>query len=451
MVAQRNIASPTLTGADAVVAEIEAMVDGGQLAPGARLEPVRAAAAARGLAPNTVATAYRKLQDRGLIVSDGRRGTFVAKRPDRSHPSEQLVPEGLVDLATGNPDGSLLPDLGPAIGSLPTAPVLYGQQPIDGDLAMALADDITPDLGALVAGGIEPGRNLAVVGGALDGIERTLAASLRPGDRVIVEDPAYTSVVDLVVAMNLRPVPAPVDRFGVMPERLVEALSPDVAAVILTPRAQNPTGAAFDQARAAALETVLAGHPDVLIIEDDHAGPIAGQPYHRAIPETATRWAVIRSMAKSLGPDLRVAGLVGDATTVARVAERQMLGAGWVSHILQRTVAALLTQAETAETLGLASAEYQRRRQLLIDHLASNDIAAMGRSGLNVWVPVADEAAVVAGMQQRGYAIRSGARFRQDTGPAVRISTAACSPETLRDAASALVEVIVGGPRSRSV
>ncbi len=52
----------------------------GSLAPGTRLPTVRALAGDLELAPNTVAKAYRALEDQGLIVGRGRRGTFVTDR-----------------------------------------------------------------------------------------------------------------------------------------------------------------------------------------------------------------------------------------------------------------------------------------------------------------------------------------------------------------------------------
>jgi DNA-binding transcriptional regulator YhcF (GntR family) len=52
----------------------------GSLAPGTRLPPVRALAGDLELAPNTVAKAYRALEDQELIVGRGRRGTFVTDR-----------------------------------------------------------------------------------------------------------------------------------------------------------------------------------------------------------------------------------------------------------------------------------------------------------------------------------------------------------------------------------
>lgn len=64
----------------------------GSLAPGTRLPTVRALAGDLELAPNTVAKAYRTLEDQGLIVGRGRRGTFVAGRiPVRPAKADALL------------------------------------------------------------------------------------------------------------------------------------------------------------------------------------------------------------------------------------------------------------------------------------------------------------------------------------------------------------------------
>lgn len=60
---------------------IERRIERGALAPGDRIPPVRACAEELGLAPNTVARAYRALEDAGWLVGRGRAGTFVAERP----------------------------------------------------------------------------------------------------------------------------------------------------------------------------------------------------------------------------------------------------------------------------------------------------------------------------------------------------------------------------------
>ena len=78
--------------------------------------------------------------------------------------------------------------------------------------------------------------------GALDAIERALREYLRPGDAVGVEDPSFPGLLDLVAAAGYVRTPIAVDDEGVVPAALRDAL-PRVKAVMLTPRAQNPTGA----------------------------------------------------------------------------------------------------------------------------------------------------------------------------------------------------------------
>jgi DNA-binding transcriptional regulator YhcF (GntR family) len=58
---------------------IQRQIERGALLPGDRLPPVRACAEDLELAPNTVARAYRALEDGGWLVGRGRAGTFVAE------------------------------------------------------------------------------------------------------------------------------------------------------------------------------------------------------------------------------------------------------------------------------------------------------------------------------------------------------------------------------------
>lgn len=418
---------------------LERRIASGHLSPGDRLLPVRTLADELDLAPNTVAAAYRTLRLRGLTIGRGRAGTFVASHPPLAGVGEDEVPAGLVDLSSGHPDQTLLPDLSAALSAIVYEPATYSTSPVDPELEALFIDSFSSD-------GIEVSSS-AVVAGALDGLERVLGARLLPGDRVAVEDPAYVAVLDLLAAMRLEVVPVAIDDFGPVPEALERALATGCNAAIVTPRAQNPTGASIGAARAAELRRVIDAHPDLLVVEDDHAGPVAGTD-HAPITIGLENWAVIRSVSKSLGPDLRLAVVAGDPTTVTRVGGRQAVGTGWVSHILQRAVVELLRAGP--ETLDAAAATYRHRRERLLTLLGERDIPATGRSGLNVWVPVADEGAVVAGMQQRGFAVRSGARFRLESPPAVRITVASCSDDVLEGVADALTAIVAPGARRRS-
>lgn len=430
---------PIAGGRASEIAEsVEAGVRTGRLAPGASLPTVRALAAKLGVSPATVAAAYRTLRARALIAGAGRRGTRVTHRPPLSTPAPAPPPAHLVDLADGNPDPRLLPALGPALAR-PARPRLYGEganRP--GLLALAARQ--------LGADGIPVGA-LAVVGGALDGIERILQARLRPGDRVAVEDPGYTGVLDLVAALGLVAEPVALDDFGPDPASLRRALQAGARALVVTPRAQNPTGAAFDERRMRQLRRTLDDWPHVLVVEDDHAGPVAGARALTLCHAGRQRWAVVRSVAKALGPDLRLAILAGDAGSVARVEGRQRVGTGWVSHLLQAPVEALWSRRGMEARLASAAAVYAGRRRDLLEALARRGIAAHGRSGMNVWVPVPDEAAVVGSLAAAGFAARAGERYRLRSAPAVRVTTARLRPRDAERVAEALARGV--GPALR--
>ena len=419
--------------ASALVASVEAALREGRLAPGAPLPTVRALAASSGVSPATVAAAYRLLRDRGLVSGQGRRGTRVTHRPPLSAPAPPPVAAGLRDVANGNPDPRQLPPLKPLLAKLRAPVRLYDEAARDERLCALAARQFEAD-------GIDA-ASLCVVAGALDGVERVLQAHLRAGDAVAVEDPGYSGVLDLVAALGLVAEPVAVDDAGPQPEALERALKAGCRALVLTPRAQNPTGAALDAPRARDLRRVLDRHPDVLVVEDDHAGPVAGTPAFSLSPGRR-RWAVVRSVSKTLGPDLRLGVLAADAGTVARVQGRQSLGQGWVSHLLQELVAALWSDAATQKRLRRATVHYAERREALLEALRGHGLAAHGRSGMNVWVPVLEEAATIARLAAAGWAVRAGERYRLKSGPAVRITVSLLEGDDVPRVAAAVAAAV---------
>ena len=321
-----------------------------------------------------------------------------------------------MDLATGNPDPALLTPLAPALARLTGSPGFYGEEPADSRLVAFAAGEFAAD-------NVDT-AHMAVVSGALDGIERLLREHLRPGDRIAVEDPSLPALLDLVTASGFTVVPLAIDAEGPRPDSLGEALVRGVRCIVMTPRAQNPTGAAVSRARGAELARVLKAAHDVLLIENDPAGPVAGVPYF-SLSADMRRWAVVRSVSKFLGPDLRLAVLAGDALTVARVRGRQSLGVRWVSHILQELALALWSDPSSGRRLAQAADTYAARRRAFVAALGAHGIDVESRSGFNVWVRVRDETAVAQHLAARGWAVAAGQRFRINSAPAVRITTAA--------------------------
>jgi DNA-binding transcriptional MocR family regulator len=431
---------PAGASASELVTDIEAAVRDGRLQPGSALPAVRTLAADLRLSPATVASAYRDLRIKGIARGHRRAGTRITGAPPVAPRPPAPVPPGVRALAAGSPDPELLPAF-PAVPSGRTGPVsprLYGDAAMQPGLAELAAARFRAD-------GIDP-AHLAVVGGALDGVERVAGAWLRPGDRIAVEDPGYAPLLDLLAAMDVEAEPVALDESGARPDALARALGRGCRGAVLVPRAQSPTGAAWDTDRAAELAAVLDAYPDVLVVEDDHAADVAGAPA-RTVTMGRNRWVTIRSVSKSLGPDLRLAVLAGDPVTIARVEGRQSLGPGWVSYRLQDAVVALWRDPEIAALMARASGTYAQRRATLIGDLAARGIRAHGKTGLAVWIPVADELSVTTAMLGRAWAIAPGERFRIASPPGIRVGIGTITPEESARFAADFSECLASRPR----
>jgi DNA-binding transcriptional MocR family regulator len=419
-----------------LVREVETAVADGAFAPGEQLPSVRTLAAEIGLSPATVSAALAELRRRGVVISEPRRGTRIGEGPPIGLSRAPLpVPPGARDLSLGNPDPALLPDLERALARLRLPTRLYGEEQVIPGLAELAAEQLRAD-------GLA-GEELCIVSGALDGIERVLRAQLRPGDRVAVENPGYAALYDLLRAQGLLLEPVAVDDRGMLPGALDAAIERGASAAIITPRGQNPTGAALDAERALALRAVLARAPATLVIEDDHLGAIAGCALHTTIAAAQPRWAATRSVSKAMGPDLRLAVLSGDAHTIARVRGAQQCGPGWVSHVLQALVLALWSDPDVNAEVEQASATYVRRRTHLRECLSQRGIAASGCSGLNVWAHVEDEAGALGALLQRGWVVAPGAPYRlAGSAAAIRITTATLEQHEAERLSDDLVQVL---------
>lgn len=401
---------------------IARLVTDGVLAPGDRLPTVREVAADLSVSPATVSAAWQALARTGTIVSRGRAGTFVrgVRRDWLTRRVQGLsAREGdwRLDLSLGTPDPALLPSLAAAFShvTLRADTGRYHDLPVLPELAAVLERDWPWRAGTIT-----------VVDGALDGISRTLEQVVRFGDRVAVESPGFPYFFDLVEALGAEAVPLSLDDEGVRPQSLADALVERPTAVILQPRAHNPTGASMSAERARRLAAVIGAARDgsrVVVIEDDHSGLISMAPAVSLglwLPDQVVH---VRSFSKSHGPDLRIAALGGPARLVERLVARRMLGPGWTSRLLQTVLLDMLTDPEALAAVGAARHVYRDRGEALVTALRREGVAVPGHDGLNLWLPVADERAATVHLAAAGIAVAAGTPFVIDGGPAhVRVT-----------------------------
>ncbi len=389
--------------ASGIAADLRERIERGELRPGTLLPSVRAVAADLGVNRNTVVAAYRQLAQAGLVEARGRGGTRVVDRTTVAQ--EGYAPDTVLrDVGTGNPDPALIPDPTAALVRS-TRPVLYGEPVIDPGLeAWArewMADHLAPD-----------DLRITVTSGASDAIERLLAQALQRDDAVALEDPCFLSALHTVRTGGYRAVPVAVDAEGMTVDGLRAALEAGVRAVIVTPRAHNPTGASLSAERAAALRDLLAALPYVLAIEDDHFSLLSRAPLHSVLGPGQRRWARIRSMSKFLGPDTCLAVTASDPDTADGLAVRLTPGTTWVSHILQRMTLALVTDDAVRAHIERAATHYADRNAAFARALTERGLPVTPGDGLNLWVPLPVPAASVRDdLMRRGWLVREGDPF----------------------------------------
>lgn len=408
----------------------------GVLKPGDSLPPVRELSELLGVNRNTVSAAYQRLTKAGIAITEGRRGTRICQG---KNPGEQegVSDTALFDLADGSPRRDWLPDLNKVVADTRLNQFLYGEAPILPHIYVYAKDWFD--------GAVPSDFDITLCNGAIDTIERMMVAHLIPGDKVIVEDPCYISSCNAIRQAGMQVLGAAVDEFGMRPEALRKGLEKGAKAVLITPRAHNPTGVCISANRASELQKVLRDYPGVFVMEDDHFSLLAVTEHHSVIPESTYNWAIFRSVSKGLGPDLRMAFVAADKETVKRVNTRLAPGMSWVSRVLQSLVYTCLTNSVFQEQLKEAKQNCFHRRNCLLMALSEHNIDVVKTTdGLNVWVPVGGDCQAAAyALSRKGWLVRPGTSFDIDNvSHALRISVQNMDEETVGKFSRDLAEVI---------
>ena len=440
------------------------LIQSGRLAKGERLPATRELAGTIGLNRTTVSAAYELLESEGLITGHVGRGSFVAGRIGRpgndsgldwerllerssgmmaapaatfgrtgisfatSRPSEQLFPlEALrasCEEVMAGPDFAHILQLGSPSGYEPLRRYL-----LDAARAEGLAG---------------PGDDLIVTNGcqqALDLIGRVL---LRPGDKVVVEDPVYPGLKSLFLEAGAQLIGVPVGADGVEVDALQSALERErPRLMVVTSNFQNPTGATLPVAARAALlrAAQTAGVP---LVENDTYGDLRYRGEDLPpIKESGDGGHVIllRSFSKITFPGLRVGWALGPRVLIARLAQAKQLAD---LHTDQLAQAVLLRFAESgrlaAHRARMLQAGGERLAAVLAAcdrHLPEGSRATRPQGGMNLWVRLPeplDAGELLARAHRENVSYLPGKYFAVShfEPGALRLSFAGLTPEEIR-------------------
>lgn len=437
---------------------IRAKILTGELADGTRLPATRELAGLIGLNRTTVSAAYELLEQEGLIYGHVGRGSFVrspiaALSVARTQSAVQsqfgASSNGIISFATSRPAGELFPldafreTVAEVSASSGLAHILQLGSPLGYEpLRQYLFSRLTEE------GALAPGEDLMITSGCQQAQDLVVRTLVQPGDLVLLEDPIYPGLREVLHRAGARLAGIPVTTVGLDLAELARTLQRERAKLIfVTPTFQNPTGATLPVEARLELIRLAAAH-GVQIVENDiysalryEGSPI---PSVKQLALSAGGGDVIQlgSFSKVAFPGLRVGWVVASR----RVVEAGAATKQWMDlHSDHLSQAILLRFAETGRL-----AAHQKR---VIESGASKLAAALSacgaslpagslftrpEGGMNLWVRLPeqlDSAALVRTAAERGVSYLPGRYFAvgRPEHSSFRLSFAGLNPARIRE------------------
>jgi 2-aminoadipate transaminase len=450
--------------------DIQRRIRSGALPPGARLPTVRELARQLGVTRLTVHSAYSELQAGGWVEATVGRGTFVATPSEPAvllgDPSRDLsrpnilndmlhmarVP-GMRSLAMADAAPDLYPtrDFGRALEeALASGSAALGYTPSQGDpLLRTTLAELLRDRGVsagpdeiVITSGVTQGMSL---------IARTLAG---PGDTVIVEQPTYLGLLNVLAAQGIRAVGVPIDEEGLVVEALEPLLREHRPRFIYSiPVFQNPSGVCLSSSRRAALLELIERYR-VPLVEDDIYSQIAFEgaaPPALKAGDSAGLVLHISSFSKSALPGVRVGYVVAAPQIAARLTAAKQADDLCSPALLQRAMALFIQHGWLASHLRRAIPRYRERRDALMAAMAHNFPAGLRwttpRGGFCSWVALPQGVStsdLYLAAVERGVAFAPGDVFfaNPQRQPYMRLAFSGLTPELIGEATAILGQVL---------
>ncbi|AUG99161.1 PLP-dependent aminotransferase family protein [Prodigiosinella confusarubida] len=426
-----HIADVSIKG---IMQAIATLIREGQIPIGTQLPAVRNLAEKLGVSPATVSAAWGQLKRQKVIAGKGRSGVWVCgdrvtPRPVRFEKIGNYGSAIQADLSMAVPDPMLLPDLRDAMlqGIRSSQLNSYQREPIALPLLLALKPHWPASAEAFLA-----------TDGGFDAMNLIVQTLVSPGDKVVIEDPTATRLLDMLDNVGAEIMPLSCDENGPLPGALAMLMQKSPTLFIYQPRTHSATGHTVSQSRSKALAHVLADSK-MLVVEDDGIGELSAWPVWSLSRYYPERTLYVQSFSKAYGPDLRLAVLSGPEVLVRRIQSFRNFGASWTSRILQEAVAWMLNDHATQTCLQQARVLYASRRRMLLEALARRGLILPDRDGLSICIPVVSEQFAMITLAARGIAALPGERCRSGSAQFIRVSTSMMKKEQVESIADALI------------
>ena len=438
--------------------QIRALVHGGDLHPGERIPASRELATQLGVHRTTVANAYAELESEGLISGHVGRGTFIRgesvarKISAVPHPATldgglrweslfadergeeilsrltQAAPRGSISFVMARPAAEFFP-----IEELRKCSNTVWRREGTEILQFGPSDGYPPLKQALVAmlrsEGCEAGdENLLITDGCQQALDLVCKAFLRPGDTVLLENPAYPGALAIFTGARARILGVPVKTEsgpGLTPGVDVSAIEAvlmqnRVKMMVLTPDFHNPTGTTLPVAERRRLLEIAARF-QVPVIEDHIYARLRARGERVPSLKQLDRSNIViqvDSFSKIAFPGMRVGWIVAPSNVIERLRLVKQSTDLHTGHLAQAILAEYVRRGLLGRHVERTRKAYSGRlaalEQALGRHMPSGTKWTRPEGGMCVWVelpPGFDSNELLIHTRERGVVFAPGRYF----------------------------------------
>lgn len=384
---------------------IEMVVDG-ELSPGTRMPVVRDIASSLAMSTTNVANAWRELVDWRVLETKRRGGTVVLGPPraPRARRAAEIMTAAAsvrVNLAYTLCDPKLILPMPPALLAAVENPAINDYLPVP--ISPLLKEAIIPRWP------FSPSFLLATHGG-LCATDMALRTCVRPGDRVMVEVPCMSRVLDVLESIGAITVPIEQGEDGPNLAQVEKALRSRPVAFLYQPAGSYPTGSSVTadwvERAARLLKDKFLAIIELVMVPLLNRRPILS--IGRYLPHSTVH---IQSFIYVYGPNIRVGVAGGSDYYIDRMWQQFTFASRWVSRILQDAVAFNLTDPTALRQLDAFLAECHRRQTAFTSALNDVGFSVREVDTPMLWLDVRNESAALESMLKEGILVHRGSYY----------------------------------------
>ncbi|CAJ3264764.1 GntR family regulatory protein [Burkholderia pseudomallei] len=452
----------TLTLVDQLVQWARRRIDERVFRPGMRMPSIRKLALDKSVSRFTVVEAYERLVAQGYLDSRRGSGFYVRERAPGQQPvgasggARAQPVHNTIDVVwlLRNMLHTVSPEKGPGLGYLPS-------RWLDGELITSALRALGRQSGAQMLGfgsaqGFLPLRQqlqtrlaefeigatpdqLVLVSGITQAIDLIARHCVRPGDAVIVGDPAWFQMFGRFASQGAQLVGMPYTPDGPdldALENLVQMWRPKM--LVINSVLHNPTGTSLSAAQAFRI-LKLAEAYDFLVVEDDVYGDLCPPSYpatRLASLDQLRRVIFLGSFSKTLAANLRV-GYIACAPELAKaLTDQKMLVGMTTPELNERVLYKVLTEGHYRRHVERLRARLDGVRDKTARMLERTGMRlfTMPAAGMFLWADTGvDSDALAAAAHEEGFLLTPGSLFSPQQSPSTwtRFNVANCGNPAL--------------------